>query len=81
MTDALASAFEKVRNLTPEQREVLAELIEDYVSRMAGRTEPLTSKERELVLEGLADFEQGRVASNEEVEAAYNALVYHFRTI
>ena len=65
MTDELDSAFEKVRKLAPEQREELAELIEDYVSRMSGRTQPLSPGERELVLEGLADFEQGRLASNE----------------
>jgi predicted transcriptional regulator len=73
MTDALESALEKMRKLAPEQQEELAELIEDYVNRTAGRTQPLTSHERELVLEGLADFEHGRVATKQEVEDAYKA--------
>lgn len=71
MTDALESAFDKVRKLAPEQREELAELIEDYVKLASRQARPLTPHERELVLEGLSDFEQGRVATSEEIEAAY----------
>lgn len=73
MADALDSAVDKVRKLAPDQREELAELIEDYVELVSRRTKPLTPWERELVLEGLADFEQGRVAASEEIEAAYKA--------
>ena len=54
MTDELENTFQKVRKLAPAQREQLAELIEIYINRMTGRTQPLTPKERELVMEAQA---------------------------
>lgn len=71
MSDALDTALKKARKLAPDRQEELAELIEDYVDIASRRQMPLTAEERELVLQGLADFKDGRVASPEEVEAAY----------
>ena len=75
MVDALSRALEKVEGLAPERRAELAELIEDYVDLVSKRQQPLTASEREMVLQGLADFEYGRVASKEDVEAAYRAHI------
>jgi predicted transcriptional regulator len=75
MADALDTVLEKVSKLPPEQRQELAELIEDYVSDVSRVPQRMTDEERDLVQVGIAEADRGEFASDETVRAIYDRYI------
>jgi predicted transcriptional regulator len=75
MADALDTVLEKVSKLPPEQRQELAELIEDYVSDVSRASQRMTHEECELVQEGLVEADRGEFATDDAVREIYDRYI------
>jgi hypothetical protein len=68
MIKALEDAIEKARSLPPERQSEIAEVLEDMV-RGAGDVYVLSPEEEQLLEEGIADLDAGRIATDAEMNA------------
>lgn len=70
MTKPLEKALEAVRRLPPrEQDHIAREML--YLSSAESEPEPVDPAHLPAVLEGLAQFERGELATDSQVEAAF----------
>ena len=67
MTTALEKAIEKVKALSSERQEYVAEVLEEIAAE--GDVYRLTDSERQLVREGTAELDRGEYASDAAVAA------------
>ena len=67
MITILENAIEKVKVLSTERQEYIAELLEEIVAE--GDVYRLTDDERQLVREGTAELDRGEYASDAAVAA------------
>ena len=67
MTTALEKAIEKVKALSVERQEYVAEVLEEIAAE--GDVYRLTDSERQLVREGTAELDRGEYASDAAVAA------------
>ena len=67
MTTALEKAIEKVKALSKERQEYVAEVLEEIAAE--GDVYRLTDSERQLVREGTAELDRGEYASDAAVAA------------
>ena len=73
MTKMIKEAIEVLRELPEERQETIARAILDYASRDQG-VYHLTDAERAEMRAGLAEIEQGEIATDEEVRAVYKRI-------
>ena len=67
MTAALEKAIEKVKALSSERQDYVAEVLEEIAAE--GDVYRLTDSERQLVREGTAELDRGEYASDAAVAA------------
>ena len=67
MTTALEKAIEKVKALSVERQDYVAEVLEEIAAE--GDVYRLTDSERQLVREGTAELDRGEYASDAAVAA------------
>ena len=67
MIKVLEQAIDKVKGLSKERQEYVAEVLEEIAAE--GDVYHLTDEERRLVREGLAELDRGERASDAEVDA------------
>jgi DNA-binding protein H-NS len=67
MIKVLEQAIEKVKVLSRERQEYVAEVLEEIAAE--GDVYSLTDSERQLVREGLAELDRGEFASDADVDA------------
>ena len=67
MTTALEKAIEKVKALSSERQDYVAEVLEEIAAE--GDVYRLTDSERQLVREGIAELDRGEYASDAAVAA------------
>ena len=68
MIEILEKAIEKVKALSIERQEYVAEVLEEIAAE--GDVYHLTDSERQLVREGTAELDRGEYASDAAVDAA-----------
>jgi predicted transcriptional regulator len=68
MIKALEDAIEKVRTLSEERQRYAAYVLEQLAAQGDGVYE-LSDEERQMVREGLADLDAGRIVPDAEMEA------------
>lgn len=71
MVKALELAIERVRNLSADRQEFLANVLDDFVSE-SDAVYTLSAEERTLVDDGLADLDAGRVVPDADMAAFWN---------
>ena len=67
MIKVLENAIEKVKTLSTERQEYVAQVLEELAAE--GDVYHLTDSERELVREGTAELDRGEFASDAAVDA------------